>query len=170
DLRVLDDGPPLGRGERAGLGQDRVGDRELAEVVEEAGRSDALDVAVGQPERSPELGRQVGDEMRSATGPACSLGQRTQEVLAGCLERGSADLGCLVTRPGIDRRTGQPTELAEGSMRPHLVAAPLLRLVQGAVGLAEQPVDVEAPAPEVAGNADADRDLYLGLPAGRLDR
>ena len=46
DLRVLRHDPPLGRREVAGLGQDLVRDRELAEVVEQARGADALELAL----------------------------------------------------------------------------------------------------------------------------
>src|SRR6185503_4868224 len=110
-----------------------VRDRELAEVVEEARRADALDVAIGQADRPAELRREIGDELRRPAGPAGPLGQRPEQVIARRLERAAPDLRRLVAGPHVDGRLGEAAVLAERSMRLHLVAAALLRLVQRTV-------------------------------------
>src|SRR3712207_8725900 len=52
DLRVAFHHAPLGFGQAAGLEQDAVGDRDLADVVEPAGEPDQLAALVVEPEAS----------------------------------------------------------------------------------------------------------------------
>ncbi len=51
DLRVAAHLPPFRLVQGARLLQDRVGDAELAEIVQDAGGVDALDVRLGEAER-----------------------------------------------------------------------------------------------------------------------
>ena len=57
DARVLDDGPPLGRGQRRRLVEDLLGDGDLADVVEQGGDPDPVDLGVGQLELAGHLRR-----------------------------------------------------------------------------------------------------------------
>ena len=60
DLRVTLEHEPLGPGQRAGLAQDLLGDRELAEVVQAAGEPRELDLLLVEAEARRDAGREVG--------------------------------------------------------------------------------------------------------------
>ena len=55
DARVLDDGPPLRRRERGRLVEDLLGHGDLADVVEQRGDADPVDLGVGQVELAGHL-------------------------------------------------------------------------------------------------------------------
>ena len=81
DLRVLRDDPPLGRGEVARLGQDLVGDRELAEVVEQARGADPLELAA-RAGRSRARGRRTPRRSASTACPPTTAGRRASRSSA----------------------------------------------------------------------------------------
>ena len=63
DLRMALEHEPLGVRERAGLAQDLLGDRQLAEVVQACGQSRQLDLLVVEAEPRGEPRREVGDAL-----------------------------------------------------------------------------------------------------------
>ena len=60
DARVLDDRPPLGRGQRGRLLEDLLRDGDLADVVEQGGDPDPVDLGL----RQLELAGDVDDDRR----------------------------------------------------------------------------------------------------------
>ena len=125
DLRVALEHEPLGLGERAGLAQDLLGDRELAEVVQAAGEACQLDLLAIDPEPGRDPGRKIGDPLgvRAGVGVACV--DRSGE--AGCRAEARRPVG-----PG-----GEPLQLGDldhvGPVDAHLVLAVLLGPVESAV-------------------------------------
>src|SRR4051812_1522511 len=86
------------------------------------------------------------------------------------LERGPPDLRRLVAGMRVDGRPREAAVLTEWPVRLDLIAAVLLGLVQRAVRLAQQRIDVEAALTLVPRHADADRHRELGHAAGGLER
>ena len=143
DLRVLRHHAPLGRGEVAGLGQDLVGDGQLAEVVQEAGGPDPLQLAPGQVDGVRERDRCLGDQVRRlprVRGPAC---ERCQERLLGRPH----GLAAHVQRPvACLGRDGRPPDRAVVARLPEhvdLVASERLGRVEGGVRIPHQHVGRE---------------------------
>ena len=63
DLRVALEHEPLRLRERAGLAQDLLGDRELAEVVEARREASELDVLLAEAEPDGDPRRELGDAL-----------------------------------------------------------------------------------------------------------
>jgi len=79
DLGMAHDLPPLAVVERSGLVQDRVGDPELAEIVEHAGGVDPLDMLGCQPERHRRAFGEHPDGAGVLRGPRVAQVQRLGE-------------------------------------------------------------------------------------------
>src|SRR5439155_23403092 len=119
----------LGGREVAGLAQDLVRDRELAEVVETAGKPDELDLlgVDADPRGDPRC--ELADAERPAGHRSFALVDRVRQA------RRRPPPDSLVDRPG------EATQRAEPKLRrsdTNLVLASLLCGVQGAVGPADK--------------------------------
>jgi hypothetical protein len=134
DLRVALQHHPLRLGERPGLAQYLLGDRELAEVVQACGQARELDVLLRQPEAPGHTGRELGDALRMAAGVD----------VAGV--HGPREAGGRSEAGGAVGPAGQSLQLRElDHVRPicaHAVLSVLLRPVERAVGEPDQLVAV----------------------------
>jgi hypothetical protein len=123
DPGVLDDGPPLGRGEGGRLLEDLLGDRDLADVVEEGRDPDPVDLLLGQPEVMGQLDDDRGDERRRL---AAVVGQRGDDGGEGVLGRvagGSADfLG--PARPAVEMGARGTRASSSGSANTYVWLRP----------------------------------------------
>ena len=91
---VLADEHPLLVVEWAGLGQDRVRDRHLAEIVELAGLPEQVELVAGQAQPLADSGDEVADTVQVVVQLGLTLVQRLQQCI-GCLagaERRPVDL------------------------------------------------------------------------------
>ena len=157
---MLGDDPPLGDREVARPGQDVVGDRELAEVVEQAGRPDAVELA-----RSGRSTARASATDASAIivdglpAHASRPGERGEQRVLRGVHGGPADVERPRARLGADRRPADRALVAGLAEHVDLVAAERLRRVQRGVGVADQRVEAQHLA-LAAGDAGGQRDAH----------
>ena len=134
DLRMPLEHEPLRRCERAGLAQQVLRKRELAEVVQARGEPDQLDLLAIEAEPDGDVDRELGDSMRMEAGVDVA------RVDGACKARGRAQSRGAVAAA---REALQLRELDDvGAIAAGLVLAVLLRPVEGAVDEAQQLVAV----------------------------
>ena len=105
----------LVRAELAGLVEDRVGDEDLADVVELGGADDGVEVLAVQADAAGERGRQLGDGAVVAGHPRDALGERPAEAV------GRAGRNDVVGRAGLRASTGpRPVGGTCGAREPGL--------------------------------------------------
>ncbi len=147
DRGVADHDAPLGVVERAGLGQDAVGDRDLADVVQQAAEAAAEDQRRRQPQLAGDRGGELGDllavqlrhalahrgRQRERLRDADGLGLLGEQVLAGQVD---GEAGLVPAAPfggveraigGVDQRIGalrdaDPARAADGDRQVQLAA------------------------------------------------
>ena len=71
---------PFGCGEAVGLVEHGVGDRDLADVVEQRGGGDDLDLALVDPELPRDGARHLDDRLGVLAGVAIALQQRVRRA------------------------------------------------------------------------------------------
>ena len=116
--RVALDQPQLGRVELAAADQDVIGQRLLAQVVQQAGGVDDRLLALGQPGRAGELVRVVGDRGGVAGVAGITqrerLQQQAEHALVAHVELVRAALDLLRVRLALQQRAQQQLVDAEG--------------------------------------------------------
>ena len=149
DLRMPFEHEPLRVGQRAGLAQDLLGNRELAEIVQAAREARDLDLLLVEADPLREAGGEVGDAARMAAGVGVAQVDGLREA------------GGRAVAGGAVGAVGEAAELGElddvGAVEVHTVATVLLGPVERAVGEADQLVAVERLLRE-AGDSGADGD------------
>ena len=139
DERVLADEHPLVVVERAGLGQDRVGDRHLAEVVQLARLPEHVELVPGEAQTLADGGDEIADAVQMVVQLGLALVERLEQCV-GCLAGGGAAAGrlarveALVGGPqgGLDRRqlagaTTPPYEAPTSKPSPRSESASTVR-------------------------------------------
>ena len=154
--------PPLGRRERRGLVEDLLRDRDLADVVEQRGDPDPVDLGLGQLELLGHLDDDRGDERRRL---AAVVGERRDERgqhVRGRVARLAADLH----RPGApevgDRCARDPGVLVGLLEDVGLVAPERLGRIHRGVRVADEVLHPEL-LPGPTDDADRDRDRQRGI-------
>ena len=90
DDRVAADELPLGVVERGGLVEDRVGDRDLADVVQRGGVADVVDLLLVEPQAAGDRLGQLGHAADVLAQLGVALGQRAQQHVAALAARRAA--------------------------------------------------------------------------------
>jgi len=124
----------LGVGQRSGLAQDLLGDRELAEVVQARGEAGELDLFLREAEPPRGSGGQVRDPLRVAACVDVARVDRTRQA------RGGAEAGCAVRAARESLQLGELDHV--GPVRTRAILPVFLRPVEGAVGESNQLVAI----------------------------
>ena len=150
DLRVALQHQALGVGERAGLAQDLLRDRELAEVVQAARQPCQLDLLLVEPDALGQPRGEVGDPAGVAAGVGVAEVDRFGQARRGAVAR------CAIGAVGEAAELGELDDVR--TVEVHAVPSVLLGPVQRAVGQADQLVAIERLLGEARdAGADGDR-------------